>query len=300
MKILAGSASQPLAKNIADVLGLTLSPTKTARFPDGEIDVVVEDSCHDQVVYIVQSLAIKPNSYLIELLLMADCAKRLGAKAVVAVIPYLAYMRQDRIQSHHAYAAPAVAKMLSQAFDHIIYVEPHVSQVSGFFSIPVNEISTAALFKKHLLKRQLDHAVVVSPDAGGLKRAELVKGRDTPIAVIEKTRSEEGIEMNQVLGDVSGKDCVIIDDVIASGQTIIQAASLLKQHGAQSVYVYATHAVIPENLDRILQESSIDELIVTDTIPLIDKKYAKLSVISEIVASIRQLNGDSDEDQSRS
>lgn len=298
--IIAGSASHQLGNLVADQLGLPVTLSQRAYFPDGEMDVSIDIDLSQQTAYIIQSLAQEPNAHLIELFLLADCARRNGAQSVVAVIPYLAYMRQDKPEQHHAYASPAIARLLSQMVDKVILVEPHVPQVGGFFSVPVHEVFTAGLFQQDILSRGLEDSVLVSPDLGGVKRVEMVKpSAATKIAIIEKTRDEEGIHVQSLLGDVSGKNCILIDDVIASGGTIVQAANLLKQHGAENVYVYATHATIPSHLDEIIAQPAIDEVIVTDSIAGVEKKYAKLSVSSEISSSIELTNGDRDENQSR-
>ncbi|MEC7030748.1 MAG: ribose-phosphate diphosphokinase [Pseudomonadota bacterium] len=298
--IIAGSASHQLGNLVADQLGLPVTLSQRAYFPDGEMDVSIDTDLSQQTAYIIQSLAQEPNAHLIELFLLADCARRNGAQSVVAVIPYLAYMRQDKPEHHHAYASPAIARLLSQMVDKVILVEPHVPQVGGFFSVPVREVFTAGLFQQDILSRGLEDSVLVSPDLGGVKRVEMVKpSAATKIAIIEKTRDEEGIHVQSLLGDVSGKNCILIDDVIASGGTIVQAANLLKQHGAENVYVYATHATIPSRLDEIIAQPAIDEVIVTDSIAGVEKKYAKLSVSSEISSSIELTNGDRDENQSR-
>jgi ribose-phosphate pyrophosphokinase len=302
IRIGAGSASHHLGSLVAEQLGIPVLLPQSTHFADGELDVSIDADLTGKTVYIIQSLAVAPNEYLVELFLLIDCACRNGAKSITAVIPYLAYMRQDKHQAHHAYASPAIAQLISQCVDRVILVDPHVPQVGGFFSVPVQEISTARLFQQDIIKRGLQDCVFVSPDLGGVKRVEMVKPDAATIAVIEKTRDPDGIHMHSLLGDVSGRSCVLVDDVIATGHTIIQAANLLKQYGASAVYVYATHATIPERLPIIAQESAIDEVVVTDTIAGIDKKYVKLSVNAEISASIEisnLSNGDSDESQSR-
>ena len=298
--IIAGSASHKLGTEVAEELGLSVTLSHPTSFADGELDISVDVNLAQQDVYILQSLAITPNDYLIELLMLADCARRNGAQKVTAVIPYLAYMRQDKPETHHAYSAPLVARLISQCVDRVILVEPHTMQVGGFFSVPVQVLSTAQLIQHDLMKRGWAGCVLVSPDLGGIKRVEAIKPDfQTPIAMIEKVRDAQGVHTYSILGDVAGKNCVLIDDVIASGKTIIQAAQLLKQQGAENVLVYATHATVPNQLSQLAQHHAIDDLVVTNTVSIVEKKYAKLSVNSEISSSIELSNGESDEDQSR-
>lgn len=289
--LISGTSHVSLAESIADHLGVSLEISQTITYDDGEIGVQLDGSFQGQDVYIVQSLAVKPNTYLVELLLLIDAAKRLGAKKVTAIIPYLAYMRQDRVENHHAYSASVVAQVISQAVDAVILVEPHVQQISGFFTVPVYEVSTAHLIKQHIKMRTFDSLVLVSPDIGGMKRVEQVKPeQDTPIAMVEKVRTEDDVQMLQILGDIAGRDCVIIDDLVSSGHTLQKAAQRLKQQGANRVVAYVTHAVLPGAVSHILATSDIDALVTFDTVAGIPETFEKLSVGEDIGRLVQGLD----------
>jgi ribose-phosphate pyrophosphokinase len=236
-------------------------------------------------------LATKPNEYLVEFLLLVDCARRLGAEKIIGVLPYVAYMRQDRLQDQHAFSGPFVAQLLSSVLDGVIVVEPHTPQASGFFTIPVHEISTHTQIRD-LIADMGESLVVVSPDAGGIKRAEMVKPSGADLAVVEKQRRDNDVSSIELLGDVSGKNCVIVDDVLVSGATIKGAVALLMQHGAKTVDVYVTHVVFPDVIEQLLNDTDIRSIVTGDTVAGIDKKYAKMSVKADIVATITQLNGE--------
>lgn len=293
LKIIAGSSHPTFAQSICDALDVDLTFSKTHHFPDNEIDVEVCESCIDSTVFIVQSLALNPSDYIIELLMLADAARRQGAKEIHAIIPYLAYMRQDKALNEHAYSGKVIANLISNVFDSVILVEPHTQQVAGFFSIPVHEVNTSALVAKHLIARGLNDVTLVSPDAGGLKRVEAARPTDSSaIAVVQKKRTANNEVVTEgVIGEVAGKDCVLIDDVMSTGATLMQAAQILKQNGAQSIRAYVTHCIM-EVAEMDFSESALEELIVFDTVSQLSEKITKLSVQSEIVAIITRLIGE--------
>ena len=293
MKLIAGSSLPQLAEQIADITNQPLTRCTIGHFADGELRVEIQEDLQQEDVFIIQSLAKQPNEYLIETLLLANAAKRAGAKKIHGVIPYLAYMRQDTNLNHQAYSAQVVGQILSSHFDSIITVDPHSPQIPGFFSIPVVDISTSHMIAADLRERQLGECVIVSPDLGGAKRAEAaMPSQQSKLAIVEKKRSDDGIELVQLLGDVAGKDCVIIDDVIGTGETIIQVSQLLKQHQAQSIRAYITHPIFAQKSLKDIQQSPIDELVVFDTIHHQSQiNDQQLSVAEEIASAIIQQSG---------
>lgn len=292
-KIFSGNSNILLATEISKQLGQNLSKVEIIRFADSECRVRIEEDVEDQVVFIVQSLSNPVDENLMELLLMGDATRRGEARKVIAVLPYHGYARQDRVHRPGECLSSAVVTKLieSVGFDKLITVELHSDAVLGFFKIPLIHLSGLSLFRKELEKDKKD-LVVISPDAGAVKRSQgFAEDLDVPLALIEKKRDlnqAHKIISMKVVGEVKDKIAIIVDDVIVSGGTLVNAAYLLKEKGAKQVIAAATHADFVGGADKILQDSPIDRIWVTDTIPVAEeRKFAKLKIfpIAEILAS---------------
>lgn len=291
--IFAGNSNTPLAQEIARQLGKELSKAEIIRFADSECRVRIEKEVEDEDVFIIQSLSDPVDENLMEFLLLGDAVKRGEARKVIAVLPYHGYARQDRVHRPGECLSSAVVTKLieSVGFDKIITVELHSDAILGFFKIPLIHLSGLSLFRAEIEKDRKD-VVVVSPDAGAVKRAQgFAEELDVPLSLIEKKRDlnhAHKIISMKVVGDVDGKTAFIVDDVIVSGGTLVNAAYLLKEKGAKKVYACATHADFVGGADKILQDSPIDKIWVTDTIPVPpERRFAKLTVfpIAAIIAS---------------
>lgn len=284
--IFSGNSNLPLSQKISNNLNLSLGKVETVRFADSECRVRIEESVEGKDVFIIQSLSNPVDEHLMELLLMGDAAKRMEARKVIAVIPYHGYARQDRVHREgECLSSQLVAKMIEAAgFDKLITVELHNDTILGYFKIPVIHLSGLSLFQKEIEKIK-DNLVIVTPDAGGLKRSQrFAEGLDIPLALIEKKRDLNNLHKilsMRVVGDVKGKTVIIVEDVIVTGGTIINAAYLLKEKGAKKVIVGATHADFVGGADKILADSPVDKIWVTDTIPIPSKMhFPKLEVFS--------------------
>lgn len=292
-KIFSGNSNIPLASEIAQQLGQNLSKVEIIRFADSECRVRIEEDVEDRDVFIIQSLSSPVDENLMELLLLGDAVKRGEARKVIAVLPYHGYARQDRVHRPGECLSSAVVTKLIEAvgFDKVITCELHSDAVLGFFKIPLIHLSGLSLFRKDLEKTK-NELVVISPDAGAVKRAQsFAEDLDVPLALIEKKRDlnqPHKVTAMKVVGEVKGKIAFIVDDVIVTGGTLVNAAYLLKEKGAKSVLAAATHADFVGGADKILQDSPIDKIWVTDTIPIpAERKFAKLTIfpIASIIVS---------------
>ena len=271
IKIFAGNANRPLAEKIAARVGIPLSVASIGRFPDGEISVTYEETVRGRDVFIVQPTGMQPNEYLMELLIMADAARRASAKRITAVMPFYAYARQDRKdRSRVPISAKLVANLLVAAgVDRVLTIDLHSPQIQGFFDIPVDHLYAAPLMVRYLREKlPADNRVVVAPDPGGLKMAysySQLLGAGLALAGKHRTSATE-VEAIELVGDVKGKDCILTDDMTTTAGTLCSAAKLAKDHGANSVRAVVSHCPItPLGIQR-LKESAIEELITTDTI----------------------------------
>lgn len=292
-KIFSGNSNASLASEIAQKLGQSLSKVEIIRFADSECRVRIEEEVEDEVVFIIQSLSNPVDENLMEFLLMGDAVRRGEARKVIAVLPYHGYARQDRVHRPGECLSSAVVTKLieSVGFNKIITVELHSDTISGFFKIPLIHLSGLSLFREKIEEMKKD-IVVISPDAGAAKRSQaFAEDLDVPLAFIEKKRDlnqAHKIISMKVVGDVKDKIAMIVDDVIVSGGTLVNAAYLLKQKGASQVIAAATHADFVGGADKILQDSPIDKIWVTDTITVPpERKFTKLQVfpIASIIAS---------------
>ena len=287
MKLISGNSNIPLAEAIANIASKKLCQTKSTRFADQEIWVEIDENIRGEDVFILQSTCNPGTENLMELLILIDACKRASAGRVTAVIPYFGYARQDRKQSGRApITAKLVANMIQTAgADRVLTMDLHAGQIQGFFDIPVDDLRAKPLFVTELQNSPMvssGKAVIVSPDAGGVPRARsLAKKLDLDIAIIDKRRdrANESEAMN-VIGDVKGKQCIIIDDIVDTGGTLIKAATALEKEGAEIVHAYITHGVLSEDGARKMENSALKTLVITDTIPNYKIDYGVVKVLS--------------------
>lgn len=300
LKIFALNSNEPLAEKIAAAIGIELGKCTVKQFSDGEIQVNIEESIRGADVYIIQSTSSPVNDNLMELLIMIDALKRASAKTINVVMPYYGYARQDRkARAREPITAKLVANMIEKAgANRIVALDLHASQIQGFFDIPVDHLMGAPLIADYFIEHGIkgDDVVVVSPDHGGVTRArKLAEFLNASIAIIDKRRPRANVaEVMNIIGDVNGKTCVIIDDMIDTAGTITLAANALKEAGATSVYASCTHPVLSGSaLDRI-SDSAIEHLVVTDSINLPEErkidKLDEISVCDLIAEAIRRIH----------
>ena len=287
MKLISGNSNIPLAEAIANIASIKLCQTKATRFADQEIWVEIDENIRGEDVFILQSTCNPGTENLMELLILIDACKRASAGRVTAVIPYFGYARQDRKQSGRApITAKLVANMIQTAgADRVLTMDLHAGQIQGFFDIPVDDLRAKPLFVTDLQRSPMvgsRNAIIVSPDAGGGPRARsIAKKLDLDIAIIDKRRdrANESEAMN-VIGDVKGKQCIIIDDIVDTGGTLIKAATALEKEGAEIVHAYITHGVLSEDGARKMENSALKTLVITDTIPNYKIDYGVVKVLS--------------------
>lgn len=287
LKIFALNSNRPLAEKIAKEVGVELGKLSVDQFSDGEIRINIEESIRGDHVYIVQSTSSPVNDNLMELLIMIDALKRASAKTINLVIPYYGYARQDRkARSREPITAKLVANMITAAgADRILTLDLHASQIQGFFDLPVDHLMGAPLLANYFLNHDIanEDVVVVSPDHGGVTRArKLAEFLKAPIAIIDKRRPKANVaEVMNIIGNVEGKKCILIDDMIDTAGTITLAAGALEAAGATEVYACCTHPVLSGPALQRIQDSAIKQLIVTDSIYLPDdRKCEKIVEIS--------------------
>ena len=290
--LIGGSSHPKLAQRISEILGIPLTDTLITRFSDGEIRVQINESVREKRVFIIESLCYPANDHIMELLLLMDAAKRASAKEINAVLPYYAYARQDRKdQPRVPISAKVVADIIQRVgADRVVAVDLHAEQIQGFFDIPVEHITALPLFADYLKKLGLDNLVIVSPDAGGAKRAnKLAKKLGAELAIIYKMRPRpNAVEVFDVIGNVEGKNCVIVDDIVDTAGTLVAAADMLLQKGAKSVRACITHGVLSGPAVERINNSKLEELVITDTIPTDDKpiKNKKVLSVAPILAEV--------------
>ncbi len=272
VKIFTGRANPELAEEIARYLGTSLSPIQIKNFSDGEINVKVQESIRGDDVFLIQPTCNPVNENLMELLIMIDAFKRASARTINVVLPYYGYARQDRkTQGREAITAKLVADLISTAGpDRIIAMDLHTGQLQGFFNVKVDHLYATPVLIDYLHQKNFDDVVVVSPDAGGVERARVfAKKLNAPIAIIDKRRSGHNIaEVYHLIGDVRGKDAIIVDDMIDTAGTICGGARMLKEQGARRIFACAAHPVFSGPALERLAEAPIDEVIVSNSIPL--------------------------------
>ncbi|MDR0846400.1 MAG: ribose-phosphate diphosphokinase [Lactobacillales bacterium] len=287
LKVFALNSNKALAEKIATAVGVSLSKCEVKQFSDGEIQINIEESIRGSHVYIIQSTSAPVNDNLMELLIMIDALKRASAKTINIVLPYYGYARQDRkARPREPITAKLVATMLETAgASRVLTLDLHASQIQGFFDIPVDHLEGAPLIARYFLENKIvgDDVVVVSPDHGGVKRArKLAEYLKAPIAIIDKRRPRANVaEVMNIIGNVDGKICVMIDDMIDTAGTITLAANALRDSGAKEVYASCTHPVLSGPAIERIEESAIKKLVVTDSIanPRVNE-CEKIDVIS--------------------
>ena len=287
MKLLTGNSNKPLSKNIAKYLKTKLVNSSIKNFSDGEIYIEINENIRGNSIFIIQSISSPANDNLMQLLLCIDALKRSSAKNITAVIPYFGYARQDRkVAPRTSISAKVVSNLITNAgANRIVTVDLHAGQIQGFFDIPVDNLFTTPLFARYIKKKfKTKNLVCVSPDVGGVQRTRgLATKIKADLAIIDKRRPEPGrSKVMNIIGDVKGKNCIIIDDIIDSGGTIINAVDALKKAGAIDVYVFITHAVLSGEAAEKIKKSKIKKLIITDTIDNSAKikNNSKIEVIS--------------------
>lgn len=297
--LFSGSSNISLAQTVAKTLGIPLGGVDLARFADGEIRPWIQEDVRDKTVFVLQSFSYDMDDHIMELCLMGDAIRRSAPKTMIAVIPYMGYARQDKQhRSGEPVSARVIAKFLEVSkFSEVITVDLHNDAIVGFFQVPVTHLSALPVLAGEIKKLNLKNMLVVSPDVGGVKRARnLAYQLDVAMVVMEKKRyidRHDKSENYQIIGDVSGKDAIVIDDVISTGGTIATSAKALKDAGAVSVTVGATHPVLAGNAVEKLSTSPIDHLIITDTIAVPKEKQLKnlhvtsvAPLISDAIATI--------------
>ena len=289
--IFAGNANPRLAQDVVKQLNLSLGRAVVGKFSDGEVMVEVMENVRGKDVFVLQSTCQPTNDNLMELMVMVDALKRSSAARVSAAIPYFGYARQDRRprSARVAISAKVVANMLTSAgVSRVLTMDLHADQIQGFFDMPVDNIYAAPVLLGDVWKKGYDNLIVVSPDVGGVVRARaLAKRLESDLAIIDKRRPRANVsEVMNVIGEVKGRTCVIMDDMVDTAGTLCKAAEVLKAEGALKVVAYCTHAVLSGNAVAKIAESAIDELVVTDTIPLRDDARACGKIRSLSVAGL--------------
>lgn len=273
--IFTGTANPRLAVDVANHLDMSLGKMTVGRFSDGEVMVEILENVRGRDVFVLQPTCAPTNDNLMEIMVMVDALRRASAGTITAAIPYFGYARQDRRprSARVAITAKVVANMLQSAgVDRVLTMDLHADQIQGFFDIPVDNIYASPVLLADIARRQFEDLVVVSPDIGGVVRARaLAKQLETDLAIIDKRRPRANVsEVMNIIGDIEGRTCLIMDDMVDTAGTLTKAAAALKERGAKAVYAYCTHPVLSGPAIERISESAIDELVVTDTIPLSD------------------------------
>ncbi len=303
MMVFSGNANLPLARAIVSNLNISLGKALVGRFGDDEVRVEIEECVRGRDVFILQPTSVPTNDHLMELLIMVDALRRASAGRITTVIPYLGYSRQDRrVRSIRVpISAKVVANMLtSVGTDRVLTVDLHADQIQGFFDLPVDNVYASPVLMGDIWRQKYPDLIVVSPDVGGVVRARALAKRldDADLAIIDKRRPKPNeAKIMNIIGEVEGKTCVIIDDLVDTAGTLCQAAEALKEHGASKVVSYATHPVLSGKAVENIERSKLDELVVTDTIPLRPDAQAcsrirVLSVAGMLAETIRRINTD--------
>ncbi|MCZ2292136.1 MAG: ribose-phosphate pyrophosphokinase [Burkholderiales bacterium] len=298
--LFTGNANPVLAQEIASHLGIELGRAMVGRFSDGEVNVEIRQNVRARDVFVVQPTNSPTNEHLVELLLMVDALKRASARRITAVIPYFGYARQDRRprSTRVPISARVVANLLETVgVERVLTMDLHADQIQGFFDIPVDNIYASPVLLSDLKSRNYGNLMVVSPDVGGVVRARaLAKQLGCDLAIIDKRRPAANVsEVMHVIGDIEGRNCVIMDDMIDTAGTLVKAAEVLKERGARKVYAYCTHPVFSGPALERLAASCIDEVVITNTIPLSDAAKAcvnirQLSVAFLFAETIRRIS----------
>lgn len=303
MMVFSGNANPKLAQSIAAHLGLPLGKAIVGQFSDGEIMVEILENVRGRHVFIIQPTCAPTNDNLMELMVMVDAVRRASARTVTAVIPYFGYARQDRRSrsSRVPITAKVIANMLAGVgVDKLLTVDLHADQIQGFFDIPVDNVYASPLLLGDIWRHKDLDLMVVSPDVGGVVRARALAKRldDADLAIIDKRRPKANVaQIMHIIGDVEGRNCVLVDDLVDTAGTLCQAAAALKEHGAATVKAYITHPVLSGPAIDNIERSVLDELVVTDTLPLSARaeacdKIRQLSIAEMLAETIRRISND--------
>ena len=299
--VFTGNANRPLAEAVCKELGIRLGKAQVGTFSDGEVQVEIEENVRRQEVFVIQPTCAPSAENLVELLVLIDALKRASVSSVTAVVPYFGYARQDR--RPRSARVPITAKVAAQMFstvhaDRVLTVDLHADQIQGFFDIPVDNVYASPLLLADIWRAYgTDNLIVVSPDVGGVVRARAIAKRldDADLAIIDKRRPKANVAtVMNIIGDVSGKICVLVDDIVDTAGTLCAAAAALKKRGARRVVAYCTHPVLSGSAIDNITRSQLDELVVTDTIPLSQaargcSKIRQLSVAELLAETIRRI-----------
>ncbi len=304
IQLFAGNAIPELANRIAERLYTSLGDATVSRFSDGEIQVQINENVRGGDIFVIQSTCAPTNDNLMELLVMIDALRRASAGRITAVIPYFGYARQDRrVRSARVpITAKVVADFLSSVgVDRVLTCDLHAEQIQGFFDVPVDNVFGSSILLNDILKKtDLEKPIVVSPDIGGVVRARAIAKllNDTDMAIIDKRRPKANVaQVMNVIGDVNGRDCILVDDMIDTGGTLGKAAEALKERGAKRVFAYATHPVLSGNAVANLSNPALDEIVVTDTIGLTPEiialgKVRQLTLSGMLAEAIRRISNE--------
>ncbi|MEI7455791.1 MAG: ribose-phosphate diphosphokinase [Nitrosomonadales bacterium] len=302
LMVFTGNANPKLAESVVQQLGITLGRATVDRFSDGEVMVELLENVRGKDVFILQSSCAPTNDNLMEIMVMADALKRASAGRITAAMPYFGYARQDRRprSARVAITAKLVADMLTSAgIDRVLTMDLHADQIQGFFDIPVDNIYASPILLADVWRQNYPNLIVVSPDVGGVVRARaLAKQLDADLAIIDKRRPRHNVaKVMNIIGEVSGRTCLIMDDLVDTANTLCEAAKALKEKGAVRVLAYCTHAVLSGPAIERIENSAIDELVVTDTIPLSEaarncKRIRQLSTAELMAETIRRINNE--------
>ena len=301
LKIFSGNSNRPLAEDICAGIGVPLGEATVTSFPDGESFVKINENIRGQDVFIVQSTCTPTNHHLMELLILIDAARRASAQRITAVIPFYGYARQDRKdQPRVPITAKLVANLLVAAgANRILTMDLHSQQIQGFFDIPVDNVYGSPVLLDDLERQNYENLIVVSPDIGGVVRARAIaKQMDVDLAIIDRRRPKDNVaEVMNIIGDVKGRTCVLVDDMVDTAGTLCHAAKALKEFGAEKVVAYCTHPVLSGPAIERLSNTELDELVVTDTIPLSEAARAtgtirQLTIAGLLAEAVRRVNNE--------
>jgi ribose-phosphate pyrophosphokinase len=300
LMIFSGNSNMQLAKKVASHLKLSIGKASVSTFSDGEISVEIQENVRGQDIFIIQPTCMPTNDTLMELMVMTDALRRSSVKRITAVVPYFGYSRQDRrVRSARVpITAKVVANMIEGiGIDRLLTIDLHADQIQGFFDIPVDNIYATPLLVADIYKQKLPNILVVSPDIGGVVRARaLAKQLNCDLAIIDKRRTQANVsEVMQIIGDVKGTSCIMVDDMVDTAGTLCGAAKALKAQGAKKVYAYITHPVLSGKAYENIKKSMLDEIVVTDTIPLHEKAKSidnirQISVSGMLAETIRRIH----------
>ncbi len=282
-KVFSGTANEEFSKSVAKYLSIPLSEAKIQRFSDGEISIQISESVRGRDVFIIQSTCAPANANLMELMIMTDALKRSSANSITAIVPYFGYARQDRKAAPRVpISAKLVANLLeTSGVDRVVTLDLHAGQIQGFFDIPVDNLYGSIVFRDYLKRKNLKNPIIASPDIGGVARARsFAKDMGLDLVIIDKRREKANVaEVMNIIGSVEGKDVILIDDMIDTAGTIVKAATALKESGATSVMAFCSHPVLSGPAHERIFKGELDELVVTDTIPL-SQENSKITVLS--------------------